>query len=227
MRLIQPGATFAEVPNYYDENLSTIRIKLNPALSAVSNSQNYFKEYQRLCSAEQMLGNLISDSERECEYIQSVSDALSRAETLAEVLAIKEELIRAKYIKLPKSKTNRRLKLKPKEYISCDGYRILSGRNNIQNDELTLRSAAKDDIWLHTKNIHGSHVVILCEGTTPPASTILEAACIAAYNSQARNSSQVPVDYTKIRHVKKPSGARPGMVIYTNHNTVYVTPKEI
>lgn len=223
---IERGATFAEVPNYYDENLSTIRIPLDPALSPASNSARYFKEYRKLCSAEQTLGRLIEDCERERDYIKSVNDALSRADTLAEILDIKDELIGTGYIKRQKTKAAKRQKLKPKEYTSSDGYRILAGRNNSQNDELTLRTAAKDDIWLHTKKIHGSHVVILCGGTTPPDTTIIEAAQIAAYNSQARNSSQVPVDYTKIKYVKKPSGARPGMVIYTTNNTVFVTPKE-
>ena len=117
--------------------------------------------------------------------------------------------------------------LPPRKYESSDGFLILVGRNNAQNDTLTLRTAQKDDIWLHTKNIHGSHVIIVSDGQEIPDRTILEAASLAAFHSQAKDSSQVPVDYTAVKHVKKPAGARPGMVIYKTNNTVFVTPKEL
>ena len=224
--LIEKGAEFARVPNYYDENLALINIPLNPALSAASNSAKYFKDYRKLCSAEQILDALIKENEQEITYLASIKDTLERSETLAEILDIKDELALAGYIRRQQRKAVKRQKLKPLEYLSPDGYKILVGRNNIQNDELTLKTAAKDDIWLHTKNIHGSHVIIKTDGTTPPDSTVLIAAELAAYHSQARNSSQVPVDYTAVKHVKKPSGAKPGMVIYKTNSTVFVTPKE-
>ena len=224
--LIERGADSATVPNYYDENLAPITIKLDPALSPAANGAKYFKEYRKLCSAEQMLSTLIAENEQEIVYLASVKDALERATSLSEILDIKDELILSGYIRCQKGKPQKRQKARPLEFKTDDGYTVLVGRNNLQNDELTLKTANKDDIWLHTKNIHGSHVIIRCEGTVPPNSTVLRAAELAAYYSQARNSSQVPVDYTAIKNVKKPSGARPGMVIYKTNSTVFVTPKE-
>ena len=225
--MIERGASAARVPNYYDPELKELTIPLNPALSPAANSARYFKEYRKLCSAEQTLGGLIDEALREREYIASVQDMLSRAETLAEILDIRDELIASGYIRHQGKKAQKRPALKPRKYLSSDGFTILVGRNNVQNDVLTLRTAAKDDMWFHTKNIHGSHVIVVCEGKTLPDTTVLEAARLAAFHSQARNSSQVPVDYTPVKNVKKPSGAKPGMVIYKTNNTVFVTPAEI
>ena len=227
IHLIKNGSTFAEVPNYYDENLNTIRIPLDPALSPQACAAKYFKEYRKLCSAEQTLGALIADCESEQAYIKSVEDALLRAESMAEILDIHDELVSTGYIRKQKNKTVKHKSLPPRKYESSDGFLILVGRNNAQNDTLTLRTAQKDDIWLHTKNIHGSHVIIVSDGQEIPDRTILEAASLAAFHSQAKDSSQVPVDYTAVKHVKKPAGARPGMVIYKTNNTVFVTPKEL
>ncbi|MBQ8550391.1 MAG: NFACT family protein [Clostridia bacterium] len=224
--LIERGATVARVPNYYDPELREISIPLNEALSPAENSARYFKEYRKLCNAESTLKKLIEDCIREAEYLASVSDALSRAETVSEVSEIRDELIAAGYVRPQKGRAPKRKALPFKEYTSPDGYKILVGRNNIQNDLLTQKTAAKTDIWLHTKDIHGSHTVIVCEGTTPPDSTILYAAKVAAFNSQAADSANVPVDYTLIKHVKKPSGSRAGMVIYTNQSTLFVNPEE-
>lgn len=224
--LIPRGAEAASVPNYYDENLNNVTIPLNPALSPAENSAKYFKEYRKLCNAENTLHTLIEQCEQETDYIASVSDALSRVKTAAEITEIKQELTEAGYIRRSKSKAQKQKILPPREFISPDGYKILVGRNNMQNDILTLRTAEKTDIWLHTKDIHGSHVIILCGGITPPDSTLLFAAQKAAEHSQAANSSQVPVDYTLVKYVKKPSGAKPGMVIYTHQSTIFVKPNE-
>ncbi len=224
--LIPRGATVARVPNYYDEKLSEISIPLNEALSPAENSARYFKEYRKQCNAEATLHGLIEECKREAVYLESVSDALSRASSIGEVSDIRDELISSGYIRPQKGKTQKRKTLPFKEYLSPDGYKILVGRNNTQNDLLTLKTADKNDIWLHTKDIHGSHAVIICGGITPPDSTILYAAQVAAFNSQAQKSDNVPVDYTLIRYVKKPSGAKAGMVIYTHQSTLYVTPKE-
>ncbi len=226
LSLIPRGVDAATVPNYYDENLQNITIPLNPALSPAENSARYFKEYRKMCNAESTLHGLIEQCEQEAAYIASVSDALSRAQSAAEIAEIKQELTEAGYIRRPRTKGQKQKVLPPREFISPDGYKILVGRNNLQNDTLTLRTAAKTDIWLHTKDIHGSHTIILCDGETPPDSTLLFAAQKAAEHSQAAHSSQVPVDYTLVKYVKKPSGARPGMVIYTHQNTIYVTPNE-
>ncbi len=224
--LIPRGAKAARVPNYYDPELKEISIPLNEALSPAENSARYFKEYRKLCNAEATLYSLIEDCIREGEYLRSVNDALSRASSAAEIADIRDELIAAGYIRRDKGRQIKRKALPFKEFISPDGFRVLAGRNNTQNDLLTLKTAQKSDIWLHTKDIHGSHVIILANGTTPPDSTIIFAAEIAAANSEARYSQNVPVDYTAVKYVKKPSGARAGMVIYTHQTTVFVNPKE-
>lgn len=224
---IQKGQSSVQVQNFYDPNLETVEIPLNITLTPSQNAQKYFKEYRKLTTAEHTLKNIIKDSERELEYLESVFDSLTRADTLAELSAIKEELIISGYLR---AKRNRRAtksqSLSYKQYVSSDGFTILVGRNNRQNDELTFKTASKDDIWLHTKNIPGSHVIIRCEGKTPPDSTIEEAAVLAAYNSKARDSSSVPVDYTLVKNVKKPSGAKPGMVIYDSYSTAFVKPEK-
>ncbi len=224
--LIPRGSRAARVPNYYDPELREITIPLNEALSPAENSARYFKEYRKLCTAENTLHGLIDDCIAEAEYLASVSDSLTRAATVAEVLEIRDELIRAGYIRADKGKQIKKKALPFKEYMTEEGFRILVGRNNTQNDQLTLKTANKSDIWLHTKDIHGSHTVIICEGKTPPDSVIVKAAEIAAFNSQGKDAAKVPVDYTYIKHVKKPSGGRSGMVIYTNQNTLYVSPQE-
>ncbi|HHW45961.1 MAG TPA: fibronectin/fibrinogen-binding protein [Clostridiales bacterium] len=221
---IQKGQPSVQVQNYYDPGLETIRIPLDTKLSPAQNAQKYFKEYRKLATAEHTLKNIIKESEQELEYLESVFDALTRADTVAELAAIEEELVSSGYIKTRK-KNNQKVKSLPyKKYLSSDGFTILVGRNNRQNDELTLKTARKDDIWLHTKSIPGSHVIIRCEGKTPPDSTIKEAAILAAYNSKARDSSSVPVDYTLVKNVKKPPGAKPGMVIYDSYSTAFVKP---
>lgn len=224
--LIPRGAKTARVPNYYDPELKEISIPLSEALSPAENSAKYFKEYRKLCNAEAALHSLIEDCAREGDYLRSVNDALSRAETSAEIADIRDELVSAGYIRRDKGRQLKRKALPFKEFISPDGFKILAGRNNTQNDQLTLKTAAKNDVWLHTKDIHGSHIVILTGGVTPPDSTLVFAAQIAAANSEARHSQNVPVDYTLVKYVKKPSGARAGMVIYTHQTTLFVNPKE-
>ena len=150
-------------------------------------------------------------------------DELSRASSEDELDEIRNELYSQGYLKVRrKSKISKQLK--PIEYLSTDGFKILVGRNNTQNDELTLKISKKNDIWFHTKDIHGSHTVIVTENKIPPSDTLIQAAILAAYHSKAKESSNVPVDYTKIRNVHKPNGAKPGMVIYEKNNTLYVTP---
>ena len=223
---INRGDSVARVVNYYDENAAMINIPLNVTLSPAENAQKYFKDYKKFCVAEKTLQELIADGEAEAQYIDSIFDALSRAETTADLAAIREELSLAGYIRRPvgfkKTKTQQS---KPCRFTSTDGFTILVGKNNLQNDELTLHTAAKTDMWFHTKNIHGSHVILILEGKEPTDNAILEAATLAAYYSKGREGSGVPVDYTLVKNVKKPSGARAGMVIYTTNQTVYVTPK--
>ncbi len=207
---IERGASFANVENYYDENGGTLRIKLNPAIS----------------NAESFLTDQLKKGESELEYLDSVLDEVSRAETERELSQIREELTEQGYLRAPKGRQPKQSALPPLSFESSDGFRIYVGRNNRQNDLLTLKTAAKTDIWLHTKEIHGSHVIISAGGRQVSDTAIIEAARLAAYHSKARTSSNVPVDYTLVKHVSKPTGAKPGMVIYVNNRTVYVDPSE-
>lgn len=221
---VERGAPFVDVQNYYDPELKTVRIPLNVALSPAQNAQRYFKEYKRCCNAAAMLGKLIDETRDELKYLESVADELNRAMTVSDLDEIKAELQAAGYLRAAKGRKKASKAAAPLEFTSPDGYRVLVGRNNRQNDELTLKIADDRDMWFHTKNIPGSHVIVFTDGDELPDSTVLFAATLAAEHSKAAGSSSVPVDYTRVKYVKKPSGAKPGMVIYKTNQTVYVTP---
>ena len=221
---IERGARFADVENFYDENGGTMRIRLNPAISPAANAQKYYKDYQKAKTAETVLAEQIEKGRTELAYLESVADSVDRAETERELAQIREELTEQGYLRRPKGKQPRQAQLPPKEFQSTDGFTILVGRNNRQNDRLTLKTAAKTDVWLHTKDIHGSHVIIRAEGQPVSETAIRQAAALAAYHSKARESTNVPVDYTLVKNVSKPAGAKPGMVIYVRNKTVYVDP---
>ena len=225
MNSLEKGMTSVILENYYD-NYKPIEVKLDPRLSPNQNAQHYFSEYRKADNAERILKKLIEKGEKELSYIESVFDFLTRARTEEEVMLIRDELIGQGYLKAHHLKIKAPVKMGPKEYVSTDGFKILCGRNNIQNDKLTFKDSKKQDIWFHTQKIHGSHTVILTEGKDVPASTIEQAAIIAAYNSKARDSSLVPVDYTEIKNVKKPSGAAPGKAVYEHYKTAYVRPAQ-
>ena len=223
---IERGAEFADVENFYDEQGRTLRIKLDPSISPAANAQKYYKDYQKAKNAEIALAEQIKNGREELEYIESVLDTVDRAETERELSQIRDELTDQGYLKPQKGKQRRQEKLAPLEFMSSDGFKIFVGRNNRQNDKLTLKTASKNDMWLHTKDIHGSHVIIESGGRDISDTAVFEAARLAAYNSKARHSDKVPVDYTLVRYVSKPNGSKPGMVIYVNNKTIYVTPKE-
>lgn len=231
MHLIKKGAPYADVINFYDENAGAIRIALDVTKTPQQNAQKYYKDYAKAKTADKMLRVQIESSAEELLYLETVADEISRAESEQDLSAIRQELISEGYLKENKGeKNNRKPKaLKPdfREFETSDGFKILVGRNNRQNDLLTMKTANKNDLWFHTKDIPGSHTVVLTEGREVSDEAILEAAQIAAYFSKAKDSSQVPVDYTLIRRVSKPQGAKPGKVIYTDQKTVYVTPKII
>ena len=222
---IEAGSASAYVPNYYDENMALIKIPLNPALSPQKNADRYFKEYKKSYAAEEALTKLTEEDQREIQYFDTVLDSISRSSTLVEISEIRAELQDAGYIKKIAVKRKNTALPRFKEYVSEEGYRILVGKNNTQNDYITTRLASKGDMWFHVKNIPGSHVVVFCGGEDLSDNTLLFAAKLAAENSNAANSSNVPVDYTPVKFVKKPAGAKPGMVIYTTNQTVYVTPE--
>ncbi len=224
---LDKGVSFYEIENYYDEN-KLIRIKADPALSPNGNSQKYFKEYRKAKTAEKMLTELIEKNKEELLYVESVLDELSRADGEDEINEIRRELQENGYLKSKQnsSKNKSPKSLSPKKFVSDDGFTILVGRNNLQNDKLSLKTARGNDMWLHTQKIHGSHVIIVSDGKEISDLAIEQAAVIAAYNSKARFSSQVPVDYTPVKNLKKPNGAKPGFVIYHVYNTLFVKPDE-
>lgn len=225
---IDEGQKSAEVINYFDENMGTIKINLDPSLSPAQNSQRYYKKYNKAKTALKEAAKQLEISKNELEYIQSTLALLERADRIEDVNAMRAELSREGYLKSKTAgaKKQKKEESKPMHFISSDGFDIYVGRNNTQNDYLTLKLANASDLWFHTKDIHGSHTVIkLGIDKEVPKNTVIEAAQLAAYYSKGRESSQVPVDYTTIKNVKKPNGAKPGMVIYDSYNTVYVTPK--
>ena len=227
--MIQKGMESVEVANFYDVNYSNIRIALNKNLTPSENAQKYFKKYNKLKTAKIELTSQIAICNEEIEYLENIMLGIENCENLEELDDIKDELIKLGYAKAPfryKAKKDIDPTTKPNQFTSSDGFTILVGKNNKQNDYLTLRIADPEDLWMHTKNIPGSHVIIKCAGKEVPDNTLLEAATLAAYFSKARLSSQVPVDYTMKKHVKKPSGSKPGMVIYETNSTIYVTPTE-
>ncbi|ANB60113.1 Rqc2 family fibronectin-binding protein [Anoxybacteroides amylolyticum] len=219
------GMKEMKVVNYYDENGATITIPLDEQKTPSENAQSYFQKYQKAKNSLAIVQQQIERTKEEITYFDTL---LQQLETAApkDIEEIREELTEQGYLR---AKATKQKKQKPRtieleRYVSSDGTEILVGKNNKQNDYLTNKLASKDDIWLHTKDIPGSHVVIRSKNPSEP--TILEAANLAAYFSKARHSSSVPVDYTRIRYVKKPSGAKPGFVIYENQQTIYVTPDE-
>ena len=221
---IERGAAVAEVENYYDENGGTLQIPLNPAISPAANAQKYYKDYQKAKTAETVLAEQIEKGKTELRYLESVADSVERAETERELSQIREELTEQGYLRRPKGKAPKQGQLPPKTFQTTGGFTVLVGRNNRQNDRLTLKTAAKTDIWLHTKDIHGSHVILRTNGRPVGERDLAEAAQLAAYHSKARESTNVPVDYTLVKHVSKPAGAKPGMVIYVKNKTLYVDP---
>lgn len=226
---IKAGSAFFEAENYYD-NMNIVKIPLDPALSPQKNAAKYFKDYKKTYTAEQKLTTLTEKDREEIVYFDSVLDSISRSESISDITEIRDELADAGYIKRSAQKRSKQsAALKFKEYTSAEGYKILVGRNNRENDYLTTVLAGKNDLWFHTKNIPGSHVIVFSGGEEISEDTVIKAARLAAENSKGAGSSNVPVDYTQIKYVKKPSGAKPGMVIYKTNKTVYVTPdkKEI
>ncbi len=221
---VEKGMSSVRVENFYDEACPEIEIKLDPRLTPSQNMQHYYAEYRKADTAEKILTEQIAKGEEELAYIDSVFDALTRTNGEDEVNELRMELAEQGYIRAAKLKGKPPKSHPPLEFKSHEGFTILVGRNNKQNDMLTTKLAEKSDIWLHTKNITGSHVIIRAGGQEVPDDTIVYAARLAAFHSKAKNSSQVPVDYVPVKFVKKPSGSKPGMVIFTNNRTLYVTP---
>lgn len=229
IHLAEKGAASIAVVNYYDPDMREITIELDPALSPQANAQKYFKRYNKLKKSIEYVLIELEKLDREIDYLKNVELSLEQVESPLDIEEIREELISEGYLRENRRATPNRSKLKskPMRFTSSAGFDILVGRNNRQNDELSKKIAARDDLWFHVKEMPGSHVIIRnVDRQEVPAATITEAAVIAAYFSKARASANVPVDYTQIRNVNKPKGAKPGMVIYLNYQTAVVTPDE-
>ena len=220
---MQRGQPFLEAENFYDPENAPVRIPLEAKLSPQQNAERYYKLYSKAKNAEKVLTEQIDEARRELEYLESVQQELTLAAGEKDLGEIRRELVSQGYLRETDKRRRKDPPPRPLRYRGPGGSLIQVGKNNLQNDWLTLKSAEKNDVWLHVQKSHGSHVVARC--SREDRETLEAAALLAAWYSEARNSANVPVDYTLVRYVKKPSGARPGMVIYTDYKTVYVTPE--
>ncbi|MGE5474863.1 MAG: NFACT family protein, partial [Ignavibacteriales bacterium] len=221
---ISEGMEQITVTNYYVPDCPELTILLNPSISPSSNAQAYFKKYSKAKKTYQAAESLLEGLEKEKIYFESLLFQIEDANTENDIEDIKNELVNEKIITENTKSKKTVLPLTPLEFISSDGFVILVGKNNRQNDHLTFKTAARTDFWLHTRNIPGSHVIIKADKKDVPESTLIEACILAAYHSKSRNSTHVPVDYTLVKYVKKPGGAKPGFVIYDNFKTKTVDP---
>ena len=221
---IEKGLEEVELENFYNENLEKIKVPLDKKLSPSENAQMYYKRYTKLKNAHKLLLSQIPETEKEIEYLENVLNSIDNCTEVIELEEIKEELIKEGYFKGKIYKNKASKESKPHHFISSDGFHIYVGKNNRQNDMLTLKMAKKDDLWFHVQKMPGSHVIVKAEGKKVPENTLLEAALLAAYYSKGKDSNQVPVDYTERKNVKKPKDAKTGMVIYENFKTIFVVP---
>ncbi len=222
---MERGSSRLVCENFYEEGCPSITIPLDPLLTPQQNAAKYYKRYTKAKTAEKYLREQMEIARRDAEYLESVLEEISHAETEQDFIDIRGELKEAGFLRRQGKKEIKRA-ARPRAFMTSSGFQVLVGRNNRQNDQLTLKEADRRDIWFHTQKIHGSHAILRTQGQEVDDDTIVEAAKLAAYYSQARESGNVPVDYTPVKNVKKPAGARPGMVIYTTCRTVNVTPDE-
>ena len=226
LHLAKQGMKEVKVISYYDG--SEVTIPLDPKFTPAKNAQNYYKRYGKAKTAIKEKKLQIEETSADIEYLESVVSFIERAGTIEEVDLLRRELTEAGYIryrKPPKNAARKKYKPQPYSYTLTSGKHVEAGRNNNENDFLTMKKASGQDLWFHTKDIPGSHVILFLDGSEPTETDLFEAASIAAYHSKGTGSQNVPVDYTKVRYVKKPSGAKPGFVIFTHNRTLYVDPK--
>lgn len=226
---LEKGMTRAKVIDYFDETCPEIEIQLDIRYTPQQNAQRYFKQYNKAKTAEEMLTKQIAEGEADLSYLESVLQAIDEAENERDLAQLREELVQTGVLSQKQGRNKRQQKPAasvPFEYRTSDGFSVWAGKNNLQNDLLSMKTAYKSDIWFHTQKIHGSHVILVTDGREPSDTALTEAAEIAAYHSKAKHSSMVPVDYTEVRNLKKPNGAKPGFVIYHVYQTAYVTPDE-
>jgi len=224
LHVMKKGMASFEAEDYYRGGTRVIR--LDPLKTPQQNAAAYYKDYTKAKNAEKILTTLVAEGREELAYLDSVLAELAMAETLGDAAEIKSELADAGVLKAPRDKKRKAPKpARPMAFTAPDGTRVLVGRNNVQNDALTFKTARRDDLWLHVQKLHGCHAVICCAGAEPAEATLLYAAGLAAWFSDGRNAGKVPVDYTRVRFVKKPAGGRPGAVLYTDYKTVVVSPR--
>lgn len=228
LHLMTQGMKSLVAENFYSEEQEEIEIKLDPLRSPQKNAAAYYKNYNKAKKANEMLQVLIQKGTQELDYLNSVLEHTKLAQGEHDLLELRQELEETGYVKKNNKNKNKQKKIngKPMEFLSTSGLRISVGKNNLQNDQLTTKQAYKSDIWFHTQKIHGSHVILWTEGKEPDDQSLHEAAMLAAWFSQGKDRGKIPVDYTPVKYVKKPNGARPGMVIYTTYDTAFVTPDE-
>ncbi|MEG1930077.1 MAG: NFACT RNA binding domain-containing protein [Anaerovorax sp.] len=224
LHLIKPGDSSVTVLNYYDN--TPLEIQLNVRLSPSQNAQSFYKRYGKSKTAIKEKNIQLEETSKDIAYLESVLSYIESATSSEEIEELRLELIEGGYMKRRKN-TYKPSKSKPMphHYTTDDGFRVFVGKNNKENDVLTFKTAAGKDLWLHTKDIPGSHTILFSDGKPFTEESIFQAASMAAFHSKGRSSENVPVDYTQVRYVKKPSGAKPGMVIFTNNKTIYVNPK--
>ena len=218
---LKKGDRVLTCQNYYETDCPEISIPLDALKTPQQNAAALFKEYNKLKGAKLHLTELIEKGEQQLDYLNSVLEELDRAQTERDLSEIRRELAETGYLKKNKAKEKDKGKAQaPLHFVTDDGFEVLVGRNNSQNDELTTRIARRTDWWLHTQKVHGSHVILRCEGQEPGETALEQAAALAVTYSQGREGGKIPVDYTMVRHVRKPSGAMPGKVIYTEYKTI-------
>jgi len=223
LHLLKAGQKKVELNNYYDGSVLTV--ELDEKLSPAKNGQAFFKKYSKLKASKKEKLIQLEECENNISYLESVVSSISLSDTYAQMDLIKQELFEQGFIRFSKAEArNKKIKPKAETITLAGGKTVLVGSSNLENDYVTFKLAKKGDYWLHTKDIHGAHVILQCEGDEPSHQDIREAAEVAAWFSKGRLSSTVPVDYVPIKYVKKPNGARPGMVIFTNNKTIYVDP---
>ena len=222
---IGSGERIVRVINYFDPEMPEITLELDPSVSPQKNAQKLYKKYARLKSAEMHLREQIEKNENEEKYLESLSYSLKSACSAKEAEEVKTEAREAGFIKKDKKKIKKPSPAVPRRFITAGGFEILCGRNNKENDELTHKIASKKDIWFHSRGVAGSHVVLITEGGTPSDRDIEQAASVAAYYCASSGGVAVPVDYTFVKNVKKPNGARPGAVNYFEYKSVLAKPE--
>ena len=218
---MKKGDRVLQTQDFYDPDLPTVEIPLDVLKTPQENAASLYRQYRKAKTAEQHLKVLIAENEKQLNYLNSVLDEIARAETERDLSEIRQELQATGFLRPDRGrKKQKSAPSAPLRFVSDDGFEILVGRSNVQNDTLTHRTARRTDLWLHVQKIHGSHVIIRCMDATPNPRTIEQAASLAVYYSQGRDGGKIPVDVTQVRNVRKSPGGLPGMVFYTDYSTV-------